>query len=385
MKTIAIANQKGGCGKTTTAINVSASLAADGIRVLLIDLDPQAHASFALRSNDQPADNSVYNVLTDNPERRRSLDSCIVSLSPNFHILPSNIQVSTLEQELKEREGAASELYRMLSSCESRYDYVIIDCPPSLGFLTFNALRAADWVIVPIDMSPFTLMGVGKLLGMIQLVETKIGHVPRVSALATLFDKRTTYSQEILDEIRSFFKDRMFQTIIRHNVALKRAVSKGVSIIDFDTTSTGAKDYTALSHEILRLDEVKDLEAPGESPVSVEILEKRQTALPTQEQYEESFEPEVQQVTFTIEAPTAQDVYVVGHFNEWKVSDESRLTPREDGCWGRRVELVPGTYRYQFVVDGEWTVDPKNEERERNMFGTFDSILRVTPTEVSAH
>ena len=382
MKTIAIANQKGGCGKTTTAINLSAALAAVGRRVLLIDLDPQAHASFALRTNDQPTDKFVYNVLTDNPEKRRSLDSCIANLSLNFDILPSNIQLSTLEQELKDKEGAASELYRILSSCQSTYEYILLDCPPSLGFLTFNALRAADWVIVPIDMSPFTLVGVGKLLGMIQLVEMKIGHVPRVSALATLFDKRTTYSQEILDEIKTFFKDRMLQTVIRHNVALKRAVSEGVSIIDFDKTSTGAKDYTALSHEILRLDGVKDVEVAIASPVSVQIIEERQTALSTQDQSEKAFEPEAKEVTFTIEAPTAKDVYVVGHFNDWKISDESRLARREDGSWGKRVALLPGIYRYQFIIDGEWTLDSNNQERERNLFGTFDSVIKINPSEV---
>ena len=225
-------------------------------------------------------------------------------------------------------------------------------------------------------------MGVGKLLGMIQLVEMKTGHVPRVSALATLFDKRTKYSQWILDEIRIFFKDRMLQTIIRHNVALKRAVSEGVSIIDFDKTSTGAQDYTALSHEILRLDGVEDVEVPIASPVSAQILEEQQTALPTQEKSEKSFEPDIKEVTFTIEAPTAKDVYVVGHFNDWKISDESRLAPREDGSWGRRVKLLPGSYRYQFVVDGEWTLDSKNQERERNMFGTFDSIIKIKPSEV---
>jgi 1,4-alpha-glucan branching enzyme len=116
--------------------------------------------------------------------------------------------------------------------------------------------------------------------------------------------------------------------------------------------------------------------------VSVQILEERQTALPTQEQSEKSFEPDVKGVTFTIEAPTAKDIYVVGHFNDWKISDESRLARREDGSWEKRMELLPGIYRYQFVVDGEWTLDSKNQERERNLFGTFDSIINIKPSEV---
>ena len=135
MKTIAVANQKGGCGKTTTAINVSAALAATGRRTLLIDLDPQAHASFGLRASNLPADKSVYYVLTDNPERRRSLDSCITKVSGNFDIVPSTIQLSTLEQEFKDKEDAVSELYRVLSSYPSTYEYIILIVRPASASL----------------------------------------------------------------------------------------------------------------------------------------------------------------------------------------------------------------------------------------------------------
>ena len=377
MKTIAIANQKGGCGKTTTAINVSTALAATGRKILLIDLDPQGHASFGLRAHHLPTDASIYNVLTDNPEKRQSLDYCIANVSLDFDIVPSNIQLSTLEQEFKDKEGAVSELHRQLSSYPSPYEYIIIDCPPSLGFLTFNALRAADRVILPIDMSAFTLMGVGKLLGMVELIKMKIGHVPRVNALATLFDKRTTYSQSMLEEVRAFFKDRMFQTVIRLNVALKRAVSEGVSIIDFDKASNGAKDYTALCHEILKLDGVEHPERPVASMVSVQAAREQDSVMPTQEGLEKSFAPDFKEVTFAVEAPAANEIYVAGDFNDWKIGDESRLVRRENGCWEKRLGLPHGRYRYKFVVDGEWTTDAKNQEREGNEFGTFNSVMRI--------
>ena len=377
MKTTAIANQKGGCGKTTTAVNLSAALAALGKRVLLVDLDPQAHASFALRTDNRPADKFIYNVLTDNPEKKRSFDSCLATVSPNLDMLPSNIQLSTLEQELKDKKGAASELHGVLSSCRSRYDYILIDCPPSLGFLTFNALRAADWVIIPIDMSPFTLMGVGKLLGMIELVEAKIGHVPRVSALATLFDKRTKYSQRMLDEIEAFFADRMLRTVIRHNVALKRAVSEGVSIMNFDKRSTGAEDYAALSDEIVRLDAARDAEATNASSLTGRVLEEGHAVFSGKGRMEELPGPDAKEVAFVIEAPTAEDVHVVGDFNDWEVNDESKLARRENGYWEKLMKLRPGRYRYKFVVDGEWTLDARNEECERNEFGTFDSVTEV--------
>jgi chromosome partitioning protein len=377
MKTIAIANQKGGCGKTTTAINVSAALAATGRRTLLIDMDPQAHASFGLRASNLPPDKSIYYVLTDNPEKRRSMESCIANVSQNFDIVPSNIQLSTLEQEFKGKEDAVSELYKVLFSSPSMYDYIIIDCPPSLGFLTFNALRAADQVIVPIDMSAFTLMGVGKLLGMIELIKTKIGHAPRLNGLATLFDKRTTYSQLVLEEVKAFFGDRMFKTVIRLNVALKRAVSEGVSIIDFDKMSKGAKDYTALCYETLRLDGVKNPEKPIASSISVRIPEKRESVLAAQEAIEKSFEPDIKEVTFAMESSVAKDIYVAGDFNGWQINDETRLSRSENGCWEKQMKLPHGRYRYKFVVDGEWMVDAKNQVSEINTFGSFDSVMEI--------
>ena len=377
MKTIAIANQKGGCGKTTTAINLSAALAATGRRALLVDLDPQSHASFGLRASKLPTDKSIYYVLTDNPEKRRSLDSCIANVSRNFDIVPSNIQLSTLEQEFKGKEDAVSELYRVLSSCLSTYEYIIIDCSPSLGFLTFNALRAADQVIVPIDMSAFTLMGVGKLLGMLELIKTRTGHVPRLNALATLFDIRTTYSQWVLEEVKDFLGDQVFRTVIRLNVALKRAVSEGVSIIDFDKTSNGAKDYTALCYETLRLDGVEDPKKPFVSSMSVQVTQKRESVLSKREKIEKSYEPDIEEVTFAMESSAAKDIYVAGDFNDWQLNDGSRLARGENGCWEKQVKLPHGRYRYKFVVDGEWMVDSKNQLREINAFGSFDSVMEI--------
>lgn len=376
MKIIAIANQKGGCGKTTTAINLSAALAANQKNTLLIDLDPQAHASFALRVIDQPADRFIYNVLTEEPDQKRSLTSCIVPISPGLDILPANIRLSNLEHELLDKTDAPSVLYRAISVAGLAYDHIIIDCPPSLGFLTFNALRTADRVIIPMDMSPFSLMGVGKLLGMIDLLEKRLGHTPAVSALATLFDKRTTYSQWLMDEeIKNYFKDRIFKTAIRHNVTLKRAVSKGVPVFDYDKRSTGAMDYAALAQEIVHLDNLHQEEEPTVWSVTPPALE---TDLPyrvlTGDEYV-SFEKK--KVVFTIEAPAAQDAYVVGDFNDWQINAESKLSRSNSGLWEKRLELAPGRYRYKFVIDGAWMMDTNNQKYEQNDFGAFDSLLEV--------
>jgi len=344
MRVLSIANQKGGCGKTTTAINLSSVLASCGKKILLLDLDPQAHASYGLGVNSQNLDKTLYNTLTDNAEKRRTLSDVVIKVSPELDLAPSNILLSTLEQELKDKEDAVSKLHLVLAQTNSSYDYIIIDCPPSLGFLTFNALRASDEVMVPIEMSAFSLMGVSKLLGMLELIKVKISHTPRVKALATIFDKRTNFSNLMLEEIKRFFGDDIYRTVIRVNVDLKKAIYHRVPIDKFDKDAAGTQDYRALAQEMLeeerRLSPYKDAD-------------------------------------FAIEAPAAQVVYLVGDFNGWRIDDSSRLLRTEDGRWKKRLALVPGRYRYKFVVDGQWTVDAANQDRETNPFGSYDSVIHL--------
>ena len=378
MKVISIANQKGGCGKTTTAINLSGALADSGRRILLIDLDPQSHATFGLGLTNQTLDRSVYNILTDSSEKRRALGDCIVNVAQNFDVVPSNILLSTLEQELKDKEDAVSKLHQILRASQLNYDYIIIDCPPSLGFLTFNALRAADRVIVPIDMSAFSLMGVGKLLGMLELIKINIHHAPQVNALATIFDKRTKYSQDMLTEIRSFFKDQMMETVMRTSVALKKAASKGISVIQFDKKSNGAQDHLALSQELLRAEGALEFEK-AIAEVS-QMSPATPTAIITVTQVEtpaETTTSTLKEAVFSVNAPTAKEVYLVGDFNHWKINDDNRLSRLDDGKWEKKIGIPPGRYKYKFVVDGQWTLDSHNSEREANAFGTFDSIIKL--------
>lgn len=376
MNRIAIANQKGGCGKTTTAINLAGAIASSGKKVLIIDLDPQAHATFGLGMINHPADKSVYNVLTDNSEKRRAIFDCIANVTQNLDIIPANILLSTLEQELKDTEGAVSKLHDILLANQLNYDYILIDCPPSLGFLTFNALRAAELVLVPIDMSAFSLMGVGKLLGMIELIKVKIGHSPSVRALATLFDRRVKYSQTILDEIRAFFKDQTLETVIRMNVTLKKAVAKGVSVMQFDSKSNGAIDYTALAHEIISMEGADEFKK-----ALVECAYKQEEATLPQATRIPSIAPQTEpaerETAFHLSAPQAKEVYIVGDFNHWKINDASRLSRASDGLWEKRIALSPGKYRYKFVVDGEWILDSDNQEKEQNPFGTYDSVKKL--------
>ena len=376
MKIVAIANQKGGCGKTTTSINLSGAIAHLGKKILLIDLDPQAHATFGLGMAGTPVDKSIYNLLTDNSETRRNIEHCIINVSENLDIIPSNILLSTLEQELKDTEGAVSKLFEIIHAGALNYDYVIIDCPPSLGFLTFNALRAASLVIVPMDMGAFSLMGVGKLLGMVELIKVKINHSPQVKALATLYDRRLKYSEIMLNEIKRCFKDQLLETIIRMNVTLRKAVAKGVTVLQFDSKSNGARDHMALAHEVMRMEGAEEFKQ-----ALAEVSSKQEeVALPISPRIplmQPNVEPKNRDTIFSIKAPEAKEVYLVGDFNHWKINEASRLAKLENGNWQTKFALTPGKYRYKFVVDGEWLLDSQNAEKEQNPFGTYDSVKKL--------
>ncbi len=376
MKIVAIANQKGGCGKTTTAINLSSAIAHLGKKVLLIDLDPQAHATFGFGLSNAPIEKSIYNVLTDNREKRREIATCIINVSENLDMIPSNILLSTLEQELKDTEGAVSKLFESICSGQLNYEYTIIDCPPSLGFLTFNALRAASIVIVPVDMGAFSLMGVGKLLGMIELIKVKINHSPHVRALATLYDRRLKYSETMLGEIKTFFRDQLLETVIRLNVTLRKSVAQGISVLQFDSKSNGARDHVALAQEVIRIEGAEEFKQ-ALADVAFKQEEVALPIVPRIPAIQPASEPVDRGVIFSIDAPQAKEVHIVGDFNHWKIDEASRLAKLDDGSWQKELALTPGKYRYKFVVDGEWLLDTQNTEKERNPFGTYDSVKKL--------
>ena len=248
MRIIAITNQKGGCGKTTTAVNLAASLATNGRRVLLIDLDPQSHATLGLNIK-SPL--SIYNVLSKMAHQKVKLDNIIQNVSPDFDIAPSSIILSTLEQELAGEIGRESRLWETLNNFQEHYDYILMDCPPNLGILTINAIRAASEVIIPVEASRFSLEGLDQLISIVNLVRDRLNHEVSFRVLVANFDSRLAHSFKLLGKIKADFKDRLFSNIIHVNVKLKEAQNQGAHIFDFDKYCRGAKDYFSLAREII--------------------------------------------------------------------------------------------------------------------------------------
>ncbi len=358
MNVVCVSNQKGGCGKTTTAINLAASLASFGKKTLLIDLDPQAHATFGLGVRQEHVDASMYNVLTEQQDKkRRFLEDVIVPIAENLDLAPSHILLSTIEQEFTNKDESVSRLHQVLKSLSFPYSAVIIDCPPSLGFLTFNALRASQTVIVPIELSSFSLMGVDKLLSMIELIRVKLQYTPKVYALPTLVDERSNFSKHMVREIAQAFGEHILDSAIHHTVSIKESQAKGVPVWRHAPKSRAAIDYRMLAQELM----TKTFSQPSIYHVDERVLDQNGSPLRD----------------FSFNAAGVKEVHLVGDFNDWKVSNDSLLWQKEEGVWQKRLFLGPGHYRYKFVVDGRWVTDPANDRIEPNPYGDVDSVFEI--------
>ena len=251
-KIIAVANQKGGVGKTTTTVNLAASLGVLEKKVLLIDSDPQANASSGLGVNTDQIKLGTYQLLEHNCTATQAVKK---TSAPNVDIIAANIDLVAIEIELVDVENREYMLKKALAPVTVDYDYILIDCAPSLGLLTLNALTAADGIIIPIQCEYFALEGLGKLLNTIKSVQ-KV-HNPKLDIeglLLTMYDSRLRLSNQVVEEVQSHFNDMVFKTIIQRNVRLGEAPSFGESIINYDVNSKGASNYLSLAQEILSKD-----------------------------------------------------------------------------------------------------------------------------------
>ncbi len=248
-KVVAIVNQKGGVGKTTTAVNLSASLAELGKRILVVDIDPQGNTTSGLGIDTNQLENTVYQVIID----RMAAEKAVIQTEyDNLSVCPSDIQLAGSEVELVEADKREFRLKDAIAPIRDRYDYILIDCPPSLNLLTLNAMAAADSVLVPVQCEYYALEGLSRLMQTIKQVKKGLNPgIEIAGVLLTMFDSRTNLSIMVADEVKKFFPQKVFSTVIPRNVRLSEAPSYGQPITDYDSYSRGAESYRELAREFI--------------------------------------------------------------------------------------------------------------------------------------
>jgi chromosome partitioning protein len=356
MRILSVVNQKGGCGKTTVSINLAAALAKRGKAVLLVDMDPQGHAGLGLNVDPDDFERSMYDVLVHSAVE---IDDIVIPVMENLDLAPSTVVLAGIEQELADKPARERRLAAKLSRLRKPYDYVVIDCPPSIGLLTFNALAAARETLIPVDPSFFSLHGLHKVRETIELLRDEIGHDVHIRVLANNYNSRTNFSRDILYEIENFHGDTMLKTCISHTVKLKEAASRGQPVVRFDAHNRAAKEFLALAEELIAQEKFFQV---GERGDVGDVFQGPQVVAGG--------------VRFSIDAPHANDVRVTGSFTGW--SYEGIPLQRDDeGVWSQVVEVPAGEYEYRFILDGVWVKDPNNVESVTNEYGQENSVVVI--------
>ena len=361
MRTIAVVNQKGGCGKTITSINLSAFLAREQRRVLLVDMDPQGHATLGLLTEAGPPARTMYDLFLQHAVGQRPvLRDVIHTVRENLDLAPADILLSAIPDTLAGLVGRQNILSDAIAGVRGSYDYVVVDCPPNVGLLTFNALKACSEAIVPMDPSFFSLHGIGKLLETFDVLAKETNHHIAARVLVTLYSGRSAFVKAVVDEIRRHLAGRHFDTVIRYSVKLAEAASHGVPIASYCKRCAGFEDYQALTAEVLQ----QEAAFPRDGQPSAPALTS-------------------EGVMFSLQAFDAERVHLAGDFNDWSL-DGSEMEPI-GGVWKKVVKLPPGRYRYRYVIDGRWQRDPLNADIEPSAYGGDDSILVVDESVASEH
>ena len=433
MRIIAVVNQKGGCGKTTVSINLASALAGAGQRVLLVDMDPQSHCAVGLAVPEEQIEQSIYDVLISTSRNEPiKLTEILWQISDRLELAPASLDLSAFEQQMvgiAERECCLKDALNVI---KYDYDYTVIDCPPAVSLLTFNALRAATDVIVPVETGYFALHGLSRQLETLSVLCRRHSQQVDVRVLASMYDIRTKMAREILAELRSHFADKMFQTVVSFNTKIKEASSFGQPISEYDQASKGNTDFSSLAEEVLgsqareqrhefvntladqlesisaTADELLQSSKPPIEPEPAPRIDEPHLALPVEEFTTAEAAPTVllgksEEVTETAKPldtaaklseyygvnqvkdavvfvtlyPRAAMVQVAGDFNNWQPEQAPMIKVGYSGVWQTEMNLSPGRYRYRLVVDGQWQQDPYNELTELNPFGGFNSVIEV--------
>lgn len=359
MRVSAIVNQKGGCGKTTTAVHLASRLAARGLRTLLLDLDPQGHATMAFGAPAPDKDRALGAVLSASglDERAVPLSDVLVPLGDGLHLGPSGAELVEVEARLAKSPGGEERLAEHLAPLMHEFDRVVIDAPPSLGMLTLNALTAAHEAIVPVEPSLYSMHGLARLVELTRLLAGRSEHRVRIRILVNAFDGRTCFHRETLEEIRRSFPGETLETIIRASVRVREAAARGRPVDRLAPREPIALDYEALAAELERHESAAEADerlrhVPGLMVTREGLYLTRHDVRP-------------------------DAVRVAGDFNAWAPDSGVMLQLHEDGGWTKFVPLKPGRYEYRLIVDGHWQPDPLNPKRAPNAMGSTNSVLDV--------
>lgn len=369
MKIIAIANQKGGCGKTTTAINLAACLGKKEQRVLLLDLDPQGHSSLGFGVFNEDA-RDLYDVFTGEAKLEEII---LPNVFTGVDVVPATMTLAAAEHLPVRSDVRDRQLEIHLAPIRQRYDYIVIDCPPAIGLLSLNALAVSDLVLIPIEMSLFGLHGIDHMYKTVSLLRERYGREIPIRVLPTLVDSRTRLCRQFLREVGERFADDVLSVMVQFTVRLKEAARQGIPIIAYDPASTVAVQYDRLAGELmscLHAGQATDEESEARARITSmrRAFDEARSRL--------SGSDERQKVVLRFYDFVGKEVQLAGNFNDW-TPDQGVVTRTAGGVTEKIVMLTPGVYQYRLIVNGVWQEDPSNPEQVSNFSGGYNSILHV--------